>query len=78
MLGAADMISSRLPSRSLHFLSSSTFIHPRGQKILRKDIEYQRPCPSKALTPNESKKKFGKKIKRNINIGDYLKKSDFY
>lgn len=50
----------------------------KGQKILRKDIEYQRPCPSKALTPNESKKKFGKKIKRNINIGDYLKKSDFY
>lgn len=50
----------------------------KGQKVLRKDIEYQRPCPAKALTPNESKKKFGKKIKKNINVGDYLKKSDFY
>jgi len=49
----------------------------KGQKILRKDIEYQRPCPQNALTPNESKKIFGKKIKRNINNGDYLKKSDF-
>ena len=50
----------------------------KGQKILRKDIEYQRPCPRNALTPNESKKIFGKKIKRNINNGDYLRKSDFY
>jgi len=49
----------------------------KGQKILRKDIEYQRPCPQNALTPNESKKIFGKKIKRNINNGDYLKKNDF-
>jgi N-acetylneuraminate synthase len=50
----------------------------KGQRILRKDIEYQRPCPLNALTPNESKKKIGKKIKKNINNGDYLKKSDFY
>ena len=50
----------------------------KGQRILRKDIEYQRPCPPNALTPNESKKKIGKKIKKNINNGDYLKKSDFY
>lgn len=50
----------------------------KGQKVERKDIEYQRPCPTKALTPNESKKIFGKKIKKNINVGDYLKKSDFY
>jgi sialic acid synthase SpsE len=50
----------------------------KDQKIFRKDIEYQRPCPLHALTPNESKKIFGKKIKKNINNGDYLKKSDFY
>ncbi len=50
----------------------------KGQRILRKDIEYQRPCPRNALTPNQSKKVFGKKIKRNINNGDFLKKSDFY
>ena len=50
----------------------------KGQRIFRKDIEYQRPCPRYALTPNESKKICGKKIKKNINNGDYLKKSDFY
>ncbi len=49
----------------------------RGQKISRQDFEYQRPCPKQALTPNQSKKIIGKKIKRNVKIGDYLKISDF-
>jgi len=49
----------------------------KGQKILKENIEYQRPCPKNALTPNQSKKILGKKIKRNVGIGDYLKKSDF-
>lgn len=49
----------------------------KGQKISRQDFEYQRPCPKQALTPNQSKKIIGKKIKRNVKIGDYLKISDF-
>ncbi len=49
----------------------------KGQKISREDFEYQRPCPKQALTPNQSKKIIGKKIKRNVKIGDYLKISDF-
>ena len=49
----------------------------KGQKITREDVEYQRPCPLKAITPNESKKIFGKKVKKNIKLGDFLKKSDF-
>jgi len=50
----------------------------KGEKISRNDIEYQRPCPKDALIPNESKKKIGKKINRNIKIGQHLKKNDFY
>ena len=49
----------------------------KGQKITRLDIEYQRPCPVNAITPNQSKKIFNKKIKRNIKNGDFLKKNDF-
>lgn len=49
----------------------------RGQRISRRDFEFQRPCPKKALTPNQSKKIIGKRINRNVRIGDYLKKSDF-
>ncbi len=49
----------------------------KGQKITRQDIEYQRPCPLKAITPNQSKNIFGKKIKRNIKLGDFLRKKDF-
>jgi|TARA_B110000444_G_scaffold251823_1_gene280236 sialic acid synthase SpsE len=49
----------------------------KGQKITREDVEYQRPCPLKAITPNASKKIFGKKVKRNIKSGDFLRKNDF-
>ena len=49
----------------------------KGEKITRQDIEYQRPCPKEAITPNNSKKIFEKKIKRNIKSGDFLRKNDF-
>jgi sialic acid synthase SpsE len=49
----------------------------KGQKITYQDIEYQRPCPHNAITPNVSKKIFGKKVKRNIKLGDHLRKTDF-
>ena len=49
----------------------------KGQKITRLDIEYQRPCPINAITPNQSKKIFNKKIKRNVKNGDFLRKNDF-
>tara|TARA_B100000963_G_scaffold296499_1_gene267658 strand:- start:7385 stop:8452 length:1068 start_codon:yes stop_codon:yes gene_type:complete len=49
----------------------------RGQTLSLKDIEFQRPCPLNAITPNNSKKFFGKKVKRNIKSGDYLRITDF-
>jgi sialic acid synthase SpsE len=49
----------------------------KGQKISFQDIEYQRPCPYNAITPNSFKKILGKKVKRNIELGDHLRKTDF-
>ena len=49
----------------------------KGKNITIQDIEYQRPCPQNAITPNDSKKILGKKIKRNIKSGDHLRKTDF-
>ncbi len=48
----------------------------KGQIINRLDVEYQRPCPANAITPNQSKRIFGKKVRRNIRMGDFIKKSD--
>ena len=49
----------------------------KGQKISLNDIEFQRPCPRDAITPNNAQKFIGKKIKRNIKSGDYLKEKYF-
>ena len=49
----------------------------KGQTITQADVEYQRPCPNNAITPNNSKKIFGKKVKRDIKSGDHLRKTDF-
>lgn len=49
----------------------------KGNILRRHDFEYQRPCPKQALTPNESKKILGKKLKVNIKSGDILKKNFF-
>ena len=47
----------------------------RGQTLSLKDIEFQRPCPLNAITPNNSKN-FLEKVKRNIKSGDYLRITD--
>ncbi len=49
----------------------------KGQKLSFADIEFQRPCPQDAIIPNDAKKFIGKKVKRNIKSGDYLRKKDF-
>lgn len=49
----------------------------KKQSITIQDIEYQRPCPQNAITPNDSKKIFGKRIKRTIKSGDHLRQTDF-
>ena len=48
-----------------------------GQKLSFADIEFQRPCPQDAIIPNDAKKFIGRKVKRNIKSGDYLRKKDF-
>lgn len=49
----------------------------KGQKLSFDDIEFQRPCPQDSIIPNDAKKFIGKKVKRNIKSGDYLRKKDF-
>ena len=49
----------------------------KGERINFNDFEFQRPCPRDALKPNDLRKFLGKKIKRNLSIGEYLKKSFF-
>ena len=48
-----------------------------GQRISLDDIEFQRPCPQDAITPNHAYRFIGKKIKRNVMAGDYLRIKDF-
>tara|TARA_B100000029_G_C17056642_1_gene771567 strand:- start:114 stop:635 length:522 start_codon:yes stop_codon:yes gene_type:complete len=48
-----------------------------NQAIKRSMVEFQRPCPKNALKPNEFSKYVGKKMKKNVSIGGYLKKSFF-
>ena len=49
----------------------------KGQKLSFVDIDFQRPCPQDAIIPNDANKFIGKKVKRNIKLGDYLRKKDF-
>ena len=49
----------------------------KGERIKFNDFEFQRPCPKDAIKPNDLRKFLKKKIKRNLLIGEYLKKSFF-
>jgi len=40
-------------------------------------VEYQRPCPKDAISLNDIEKYFGKKLKNDMNEGEYLKHDDF-
>jgi N-acetylneuraminate synthase len=48
-----------------------------GEKISRKDIEFQRPCPSAALQPNDLRFILGRTLAQGVAEGDYLKIEDF-
>ncbi len=48
----------------------------KGHTIKKEDIEFQRPCPKNAFTPNEVSLVVGKKIKKDLNKGQHLSKED--
>ena len=47
-----------------------------GELVSRNNIEFQRPCPSDALKPNEFQKFKNKKLLKSIKSGDIIKISD--
>lgn len=49
----------------------------KGELVIRKDIEFQRPCPLDAISPNDFKIIDGKKINKDLTNGDYLKSEYF-
>ena len=48
----------------------------KEQKINKDDLIFLRPCPKDSYPIYKFKNIIGKKIKRNIKSGDYIKKSD--
>jgi len=50
----------------------------QGNVITEKDIEFQRPCPSDAISINNADIVVGKKAKMDIDNGDYLREEHFY
>ncbi len=48
-----------------------------GHVITKNDIEYQRPCPNDAFSPNDLNLVLGKKIQKDLIKGEHLKKEDF-
>lgn len=48
----------------------------KGTIIKETDLTVLRPCPIEALPPYQMKEIIGKKMKRNIEEGDFIKKSD--
>ena len=48
----------------------------KGTTITKDIIEFQRPCPEGAFTPNQIESILGKKIKKNITLGDCLNKEN--
>ncbi len=49
----------------------------KNEKLKRKDIEFQRPCPSDAIIPNDFDKFKGKKFVKRLRVGSYLKIKHF-
>ena len=45
-----------------------------GDTIKEKDFQFQRPCPKDAISVNDFKLIIGKKLIKEIEIGDYLRK----
>ncbi len=51
--------------RASRDLSAETLLHDDDMAVLR-------PCPADALAPFELRKLVGKKLKRNVGVGEYL------
>ena len=43
-----------------------------GERLTRRMIEFQRPCPKNAIKPSDKNKIIGKKIINNMNKGDLI------
>ena len=50
---------------------------PAGKSIQRADFEALRPCPEDAVRPYEFLDIIGRSVKRSLQTGDYLSRSDF-
>ena len=48
----------------------------KNQKITKDNLSFLRPCPADSFPIHKYKNILGKKIKRNVKSGDYIKKSD--
>ena len=48
----------------------------KNQKITKNNLTFLRPCPIDSFPIHKYKNILGKKIKRNVKSGDYIKKSD--
>ena len=49
----------------------------KGEELSREMIEYQRPCPLDALTPNDFAHFSGKPLTKEVSEGDYLRAHSF-
>jgi N-acetylneuraminate synthase len=49
----------------------------QGEKITPLDIEFQRPCPDDAISPNDARFLLGSVLSRNIEEGEHLQIEDF-
>lgn len=62
-----------LQRRSIRLKSSID----KNQTIKEDNLDFLRPCPKDAYLIKDYKKIIGKRVKRKIKSGDYIKKSDF-
>ncbi len=48
-----------------------------GERVWREDVQFQRPCPSDALTPNDQHFVIGRVLGRDLEDGECLRAEDF-
>lgn len=49
----------------------------QGEILTRNDIEFQRPCPEDAISPNDITLILGARLNRSIDVGEHLRLNDF-
>ena len=47
----------------------------KNEKLFLKDIKFLRPCPKGSVSPFEIKKYIGRRLKKNINKNNLIRKS---